>query len=55
MTNTEIPQNGNVRPMTEQNMTNHNQQLQKIRDYLIESIALAANEIEQIDELLKQN
>lgn len=29
--------------------------LQKIRAYLIESIALAANEIAEIDELLKQN
>ena len=29
--------------------------LQKIRAYLLETIALAANEIEQIDELLKQN
>jgi len=41
--------------MTERNMTNHRQNLQKIRAYLLESIALAANEIAEIDELLKQN
>ena len=55
MTNTETLVSDQLRSMTEQNMTNHYQQLQKIRAYLIESIALAANEIAEIDELLKQN
>jgi hypothetical protein len=41
--------------MLNQITTSHNQQLQKIREYLLESIALAANEIEEIDQLLKQN
>jgi hypothetical protein len=41
--------------MIESNTINHKQNLQKIRDYLLESIALAANEIADIDKLLKQN
>jgi len=34
---------------------NHNQQLQKIREYLLETISQAADEIAKIDYLLKQN
>jgi hypothetical protein len=41
--------------MIESNTINHKQILQKIREYLLESIALAANEIEEIDSILKQN
>ena len=51
MTNTETLASDQLRSMTEP----HNQQLQKIRAYLLDSIALAANEIAEIDELLKQN
>ena len=55
MKNTETLPSDQLRSMTEQNMINHSQQLQKIRAYLLETIALAANEIAEIDERLKQN
>ena len=55
MKDTEIPQNGNVQPMTERDMTNHNQHLLKIREYLLETIAQAADEIKEIDSILKAN
>ena len=54
MTNISLPSEP-VRSMTERNMINRKQNLMKIRAYLLESIALAANEIAEIDELLKQN
>lgn len=51
MTNTETLASDQLRSMTEP----HNQQLQKIREYLLETISQAADEIKEIDNLLKQN